>query len=116
MDEYQPKQIDLLKVDAEGWEEKLIKSIDLNKWKPRVIIIEATIPTTTKLSHNKWEVLLLEAGYTHVLFDGLNRFYSLKTEKILIQYLSVPANTFDRFIAHKWWTLLDKNKRDSLIS
>ena len=114
LSEYQPRQIDLLKVDVEGWEDKVMKSIDLSKWRPKVILIEATIPTTTKQSHNKWEYLLIKAGYIQTLFDGLNRFYCLKTDKKLISNLSTPANTFDRFIPYKWWALLDKENQDSL--
>ena len=114
LNEHQPKQIDLLKVDVEGWEDKVMKSIDLSKWRPRVILIEATVPTTTKQSHNKWEHLLIAAGYIQTLFDGLNRFYCLKTDKKLMKELSIPANTFDRFIPYKWWVLLDKKTQDSL--
>ena len=37
---YKNRQIDVLSIDAEGMDYKVLKSLDINKYKPKVIIIE----------------------------------------------------------------------------
>ncbi|MFJ2030761.1 FkbM family methyltransferase [Streptosporangium sp. NPDC087985] len=89
---------DLLKVDVEGREAAVLASADLAFWRPRVVVVEATVPGTPEPSHQEWEPELLAAGYALALFDGLNRFYARDDEPELINRLSVPANVWDRWI------------------
>lgn len=89
---------DLLKVDVEGREAAVLASADLRHWRPRAIVVEATLPLTTTPSHQTWESELLEAGYDLALFDGLNRFYARRDEPGLRERLSVPANVLDDYI------------------
>ena len=67
--------VHFLKIDVEGAEEKALRSIDLDRWRPWVVVVEATEPNSTTSSHASWEPILLAAGYTFTLFDGLSRFY-----------------------------------------
>lgn len=97
---------DLLKVDVEGSEAAVLASADLAHWRPRVVVVEATLPDTTIPSADEWEPDLLAAGYRLALFDGLNRFYARTDEPELLARLSVPANVTDRWIPAAWAELL----------
>ncbi|MBG6089079.1 FkbM family methyltransferase [Actinomadura viridis] len=91
---------DLLKVDVEGSEREVLASADLGTWRPRVIVVEATVPLTSQPSHREWEPGVLAAGYELALFDGLNRFYARADEPELRERLSVPANVLDHYIPY----------------
>ncbi|MFA1543509.1 FkbM family methyltransferase [Actinomadura monticuli] len=91
---------DLLKVDVEGSEAAVLRSADLRVWRPRVIVVEATVPLTARPSHEEWEPYVLAAGYRLALFDGLNRFYARDDESDLYERLSVPANVLDNYIPY----------------
>ena len=93
---------DLLKVDVEGREASVLASADLAFWKPRVLVVEATVPDSTEPSHQEWEKMVLDKGYSFALFDGLNRFYACDDEPELLKRLSVPVNVFDRWIPVAW--------------
>ncbi|MGH4012450.1 MAG: FkbM family methyltransferase [Pseudonocardiaceae bacterium] len=97
---------DLLKVDVEGSEAAVLASADLRTWRPRVVVVEATLPDTTIPSHEDWEPQLLDRGYVLALFDGLNRFYARADEPDLAARLSTPANVTDRFIPAAYAQLL----------
>jgi FkbM family methyltransferase len=94
--------VDFLKIDVEGFEHDVIAGADFSQFRPRVLVVEATFPNTTKPSHESWEPLLLDAGYEFAMFDGLNRFYATADEPDLKEALSIPANILDRFVAHRW--------------
>lgn len=89
---------DLLKVDVEGAEASVLASVDLAAWRPRAIVIEATVPLTSRPSHNEWEPDVLAAGCELALFDGLNRFYARDDEPELRERFSTPAN----YIPYRW--------------
>lgn len=67
--------IHLLTVDTEGSEQAVLESIDLHRFRPWVLVVEATAPLSATPTHDAWEHLVTGAGYTFVLFDGLSRFY-----------------------------------------
>jgi FkbM family methyltransferase len=100
---------DLLKVDVEGSEADVLASADLARWRPRAVVVEATLPLTSRPTHEPWEARLQDAGYICTLFDGLNRFYARLEEPGLIAALSVPANVLDRWIPADWARLLGED-------
>jgi FkbM family methyltransferase len=75
LEEHPLPVINFMKIDVEGLEEQVLRGLDLAKFRPQVFIIEATIPQTTTPSHQNWEPILLQNGYTYQMFDGLNRYY-----------------------------------------
>jgi FkbM family methyltransferase len=91
------RNIDFLKIDVEGWESEVLKGLDLNKYRPIVILIEATMPQTQIESHTDWEPAVLAANYSFVYFDGVNRFYLSNEHAELKKHFSVPPNAFDEF-------------------
>lgn len=68
-------EIHFLKVDVEGFEKEVFQGIDFGKYRPWIIVAEATEPLSHVESFAEWEPLLLEGGYSYVSTDGLNRFY-----------------------------------------
>lgn len=91
--------IDFLKVDVEGAELDVLLGADWKRFRPRVVIVEATRPETEIPTWEEWEPLLLEAGYRFVFFDGLNRFYIDSAEPDLARHFDRPANICDRFVS-----------------
>lgn len=96
------REIDFLKIDAEGHEREVIEGADWTRWKPRVVVVEATAPNSSRPNHEQWEPLLLAAGYVAALFDGLNRFYVQAGDDELRERLSVPANIFDDYVPYRF--------------
>jgi FkbM family methyltransferase len=89
--------IDFLKIDVEGWESEVLKGLDLRQYRPIVILIEATVPQTQIESHMEWEPRVLDADYSFVYFDGVNRFYLANEHADLKKHFTVPPNVFDDF-------------------
>ncbi len=88
--------IHFLKIDVEGFEESVIRSIDLDVWRPWVIVAESTRPRSTEQAHHGWEPILLEHGYEFCFFDGLNRYYVASEHADLRPALSFPPGVFDQ--------------------
>lgn len=90
--------VHFLKVDVEGFEKEVLQGIDFSVLRPWVLVIESTRPLTSEQDHHAWEPLLLAAGYLHVYFDGLNRYYLAPERLELRSHFATPPNVFDNFI------------------
>ena len=77
-------EISFVSIDVEGFEKNVIESMDLAKYKPVVLCIEAQQPMTEIPSYLSWEKILLENSYVFAMFDGLNRYYVHKTHLDLL--------------------------------
>jgi hypothetical protein len=89
------RSIDFMSIDVEGHEQAVLSTADFTRWRPRVLIVEATGPGTNVPSHQKWEVLVTTAGYLFALFDGINRFYVRQEDRDWVNLLGIPANFLD---------------------
>ena len=100
LETYRPQgEIHLLSIDVEGFEAKVLAGLDLRRWRPWVLLIEATIPGKPLPSHQKWEPMLLAADYALAYCDGVNRFYvSHEQASRLLPRLQLPPNVWDDFI------------------
>jgi hypothetical protein len=94
--------VDFLKVDVEGFEREVLAGADWSRFRPRVVVMEATVPKSDEPAHETWEPMLFEVGYRFAMFDGLNRFYAHADEPALLQALAIPANVFDDFVPYEW--------------
>ncbi len=101
-DEHISGPVDFLKVDVEGMEREVLVGADWEWFRPRVVVVEATVPNSTEPSHESWEPLLLSAGYWFALFDGINRFYVRDDEPALLELIAAPANVLDDYEVHTW--------------
>jgi FkbM family methyltransferase len=100
--DYVPGPVDFLKVDVEGFEREVLAGADWSRFRPRVVVMEATVPKSDEPAHEAWEPMLFEVGYRLAMFDGLNRFYAHADEPALLQALAIPANVFDDFVPYEW--------------
>jgi len=104
--------IHFMLVDVEGAERSVLETIDLQRWRPWVLVVEATEPNSTTASHESWESIVLDADYRFCLFDGLSRFY-VAGEKWaeFHEALSIPANVLDGFERYRVTVLEQDNAR-----
>jgi FkbM family methyltransferase len=100
LDEYVNGPIHFLKIDVEGAEKSVLQGLDLTRWRPWLLVIEATVPMSQELNFHSWESLLTGAEYEMVYFDGLNRFYVAQEHNNLAGAFEVPPNIFDDFFPH----------------
>jgi FkbM family methyltransferase len=96
--EYVSGEIHFLKIDVEGLEEKVIKGANFQKFRPWIVVIEATKPNSAEEAYEQWESLLLAVGYRCAYADGLNRFYVAAEHPELFPSLRYPPNVFDDFV------------------
>lgn len=89
------KDVHWLKIDVEGFEEKVLKGWDSQTLRPWVVVIEATIANSPEADYTSWDPILTAAGYQFVYFDGLNRFYVSNEHAELAEAFSFPPNVFD---------------------
>jgi FkbM family methyltransferase len=96
--EYVKREIDFLKVDCEGWETQALKGFDWERFRPTIVVVEATKPLSTEPSWSGWEPILTQNDrYIMAYFDGLNRFYLRREYSDLLKHFQVPPNVFDGF-------------------
>ncbi len=114
------REVHFLKIDVEGHEKQVLKSLTWSKFRPVVVLVEAVDAETRLPVWQEWEDILTNAAYHFVYFDGLNRFY-LRDESIYLRNkFFAPPHLFDGFFLapeHRW--MLPKrtawNKRLQLV-
>jgi FkbM family methyltransferase len=94
-------EIDFLTIDVEGHEREVLEGGDWSRWRPKVVVVEATQPATTNPTHQQWEHVLLDANYAFAAFDGLNRYYVREEDAHLAEGLATPVNVTDLFVPYE---------------
>ncbi len=95
-----PQDIHFLKIDVEGLEAAVLAGADFARFRPWLVVIEATEPNSPEPTHAVWEPGLLQSGYSLVYFDGLNRYYAAhEHEAALAPAFSRPPNVFDDYLS-----------------
>jgi FkbM family methyltransferase len=113
--EYRRDDIHFLKIDVEGFEAEVLQGMDFERFRPWLLVVEATIPNSPELDIH-WEPLILAAGYRHVYFDGLNRYYLAEEHPELEAHFRAPPNVFDHFIVAdtvRYASLLEESQRQA---
>ncbi|MFO1483975.1 MAG: FkbM family methyltransferase [Verrucomicrobiaceae bacterium] len=94
-----PEAIHFLKVDVEGAEASVLRGLNLKRYRPWIIVMEATKPYSQIPTHDAFEPLLTAADYPFCYFDGLNRFYvAAEHREKLGPLVALPPNIFDGFV------------------
>jgi FkbM family methyltransferase len=92
-----PPHIDIMKVDVEGFEEKVLAGNDWTLFRPSVILVESTYPETPVKRPTNIAANLAAVGYRHAHFDGLNDFY-VEASFMPPPGAFAPPNVFDGFV------------------
>lgn len=98
------EDIHFLVIDTEGAEKEVLQSIDFARWRPWVLVIEATAPMSDHRTHEEWEQLVLAADYEFCLFDGLSRWYVATEHADLTPALDHPACALDLWVSERAFT------------
>lgn len=91
-------EIHFLKVDVEGFEAAVLQGMDFRRFRPWIVVVEATRPHSTEEVHEAWEPWLLQSDYALAYADGLNRFYLAGEQVELRTHFKYPPNFFDEFV------------------
>jgi hypothetical protein len=89
---------EFLKIDVEGFELSVLEGINLNRYRPEVILCEVTEPNTSRKSGIYASICesIESFNYHPVYFDGLNQWWcSSEKEKQLKQHFNLPPGIFD---------------------
>jgi FkbM family methyltransferase len=90
-----PASFEFLKIDVEGAEQDVLLGGDWQRFRPKVVVIEALVPVTLAPAWEAWEPILTARGYRYVWFDGLNRYYLAEEAGELAERLANPPASFD---------------------
>jgi FkbM family methyltransferase len=100
LDEAGAPAVDVLKVDVEGLEERVLAGNDWERFRPRVVLVEATFPESPERRPTGVRTFLETRGYRFGYFDGLNDFY-LEQNFDDRGAFALPPNVFDGFTLRK---------------
>lgn len=98
-DQYARGPIHFLKVDVEGAEKAVLMGANFQKYRPWIVLIEATEPLSDVETHSEWEHILISNDYEFVLFDGLNRFYLAREQSERRKFFISPADQYEKAIS-----------------
>lgn len=114
LDQQAVHEIGFLKIDVEGHEEQVVRGMDWQKHRPRLTILESTVPMSRTPAENGISELLTKNCYRLAFFDGLNQFWVREEDEHKVPLISTPANVFDGFIPHAHIKILAE--RDARIA
>ena len=97
LEQHAPAEVHFLKIDVEGFEAEVLRGMNFDRWRPWVVVIEATRPNSSELDAD-WAPMLLNKGYDCVYFDGLNQFYLAHEHRHLGAAFATPVNVFDQYV------------------
>lgn len=97
-EKHAPPSIQFLKIDVEGYEKEVLLGCDFIKYRPEVVLVEATDPNSQNENHSNWEHILIDNHYIHCYNDGLNRFYVANERSDLLPFFKYPPNVFDDYV------------------
>lgn len=99
---WSPTDIQFIVINDPGNQYAILKSIDLSRWRPWVLVVNAMRPDSAGPDWESWEGYLLSSGYQFCLFDGMSRFYvSDEKSADLKSMLSYPACVLDGFVPYR---------------
>ncbi len=89
--------IDFISIDAEGAEADVLSGLDLARYRPKIVVIEAMMPLIQQDHSGPAAAILEAADYECVYEDGLNRFFLAREAVGLKPKFRYPPNVFDGF-------------------
>ena len=90
--------IHFMSIDVEGMEMDVLQGLNLDKHRPWLIVLEATLPGSPIPAHHEWEPYLLNHRYAMVYYDGVNRYYLAEEHLDLRERFALPPNVWDQYM------------------
>jgi hypothetical protein len=97
-EQHASQTIDFLKIDVEGAERDVLAGGDWQRFRPKVVVLEALAPVTMTPSWEPWEPLLTQHSYRFAFFDSLNRYYVAEEHAALAERLVEPSQSFEGIV------------------
>jgi FkbM family methyltransferase len=91
------RDIHFLKIDAEGMEKEVLDGCSFSAFRPKVLVIEATLPETNLHRSDGMRDDLASRDYKFVFFDGLNDYFVASECCELAVELDRPVNILDSY-------------------
>jgi FkbM family methyltransferase len=96
-DEHALHDIHFLKIDVEGAEGSVLRSMDFQKYRPWLLCIESHLPMRPDVqTYGEWENYLLDSGYQFVFTDSINRYYVAQEHRERAASFAYPSD----FLVH----------------
>lgn len=95
--EHRVDRIDFLKIDVEGQERSVLAGLDLDRYRPRVVVVECVEPWSRVRTDHLWRDLLEDRGYKQAGFDGVNLYFAAADNTELMELLASPASILDDY-------------------
>jgi FkbM family methyltransferase len=89
--------VHFLKIDAEGMEREVLEGCAFTEVRPKVLVIESTLPETNIRREDGIREYLDARRYNFVFFDGLNDYYVASECCEFAGVLALPANVLDNY-------------------
>jgi hypothetical protein len=96
-----PPDFEFLKIDVEGLEQSVLAGNDWQRFRPQVVMIEATVPETPIRRQDGCRAFLTDKGWRHAWFDGLNDWYLAPNFEPPDGVFEAPPNVFDRYVTRR---------------
>jgi Methyltransferase FkbM domain len=87
---YATGDIDFLKIDVEGAEGKIVQTFDLQKYRPRVIVLENSCCDV-------YQPILQANRYIYTWFDTLDRWFVREEDEFRCDLIARPPSVWDSF-------------------
>jgi FkbM family methyltransferase len=101
--EYVQGEIHFLKIDAEGSEYRVLQGGDFARYRPWIVLIEATEPLTDVPAYQESEAVLVPAGYEFAGTDLLNRYYVAREHAALKRHIGAGIRMVQRRVRLILW-------------
>lgn len=109
---WQSVPIHFMSIDTEGTERDVLESINLSRWRPWILVVEATSPNAAASTQGEWEHLILDSDYSFALFDGISAWFVAKEQsERLLNRLRYPACSLDNYTTWQYRQLADRATR-----
>lgn len=107
-----PKDIHLLKIDVEGHEQQVLEGINLNRYRPWLIMFEHPCfndKLELLIEDESFEIhtYLNKHNYQYAYHDGINFYYFSKESAALKSCFLWPVNIIDQFLPHREVNLIN---------
>lgn len=79
---YSSREIDLLSIDAEGHDYQVLRSLDINKYRPKIVIVESTLMSINDIVKSEIYRYLVDHGYRLASWTHLSLIFRLDKSEI----------------------------------